>query len=102
MGIIVNNDRTPSVGNLSPLSSSGGIFAPRYTFYLTRRHSGEANIAFMDGHIEVLTLRELTLPVESVQRRWHPDNKAHWNRLRAWDTDNWAPFRSIDEEFRND
>lgn len=55
---------TPS---LSPNPEFGVV--PDYTFYLTRRHSGKANIAFLDGHVEALTLRELTLPMEAVHCR---------------------------------
>lgn len=71
---------------------------PLYTFNLTRRHVGEANIAFLDRHVEALTLRELTLLVESAHRRWHYDGKAHLDRLRYRDANNWAPLRGIDEE----
>ena len=70
----------------------------RYTFHLTRRHYGNANIAFLDGHVEHGTLRDWTLPVESVHRRWHWDGKAHLDRLVYRDADNWAPLRGLDEE----
>lgn len=43
---------------------------PHYTFYLTRRHYGKANIAFLNEHVESLNLRELTLPVETIHRCW--------------------------------
>ena len=76
-------------------------FIPRYkpyTFNLTRRHSGKSNMAFSDGHVEHGSLRDWTLPVESVHRRWHWDGKAHLDRLRYRDADNWAPLRGEDEE----
>ena len=75
---------------------------PLYTFYLTRRHSGKANIAFLDGHVESLTLRELTLPVEAIHRRWHYDHKAHLDRLHYRNAENWSPLRGIDEEIPDD
>ena len=74
----------------------------RYTFHLTRRHYGNTNVAFLDGHVEHGSLRDWTLPVESVHRRWHYDNKAHLNRLVYRDAANWAPLYGLDEEFPND
>ena len=73
-------------------------FRPLYTFYLTRRHYGNANMAFLDGHVEHGSLRDWTLPVESVHRRWHWDGKAHLDRLHYRDADNWAPLYGIDEK----
>ena len=70
----------------------------RYSFYLTRRHYGNANVAFLDGHVEHGSLRDWTLPVESVHRRWHWDGKAYLDRLRYRDAENWAPLRGVDEE----
>ena len=63
---------------------------PLYTFNLDRKHVGEANVAFLDRHVESLTLRELTLPVKSTHRRWHYDGKAHLDRLCYRDVDNWG------------
>ena len=83
----------------SPVPSS---LDSRYTFHLTRRHYGNANIAFLDGHVEHGSLRDWTLPVESVHRRWHWDNKAHLDRLYYRDADNWHPLRGIDEEIPDD
>ena len=80
---------------LSPVPSG---FVPRYTFHLTRRHYGNANIAFLDGHVEHGTLRDWTLPVESVHRRWHYDNQAHLDRLTYRDAENWSPLYGIDEK----
>lgn len=55
---------------------------PRCSFRLIRRHSGNANIVFLDNHVESLNLRELTLPIESVHRLRYYDNKAHLENLR--------------------
>lgn len=89
----LNNTFYPPL--LSPVPSG---FVPRYIFHLTRRHYGNANIAFLDGHVESLNLRELTLPVESVHRRWHWDGKAHLNKLSYRDAENWSPLYGIDEK----
>ena len=81
---------------LSPVAKIGLV--PRYSFHLTRRHFGYSNMAFLDGHVEHGSLRDWTLPVESVHRRWHYDNKAHLERLRYRDADNWVPLRGVDEQ----
>ena len=73
-----------------------------YVFSLTRRHSGKASYAFSGGRVETLSLRELTLPMEEVHRRWHYDNKAHLNLLIQRDADNWPPLRGINEELPTD
>ena len=69
-----------------------------YRFHLTRRHYGNANMAFSDGHVEHGSLRDWTLPVESVHRRWHYDNQAHLDRLTYRNAENWHPLYGADEE----
>lgn len=59
-------------------------------------------MAFTDGHVEHGSLRDWTLPVESVHRHWHYDNKAHLNRLIYRDADNWATLYGVDEEIPHD
>ena len=71
---------------------------PNYPFLISRRHYGNANMAFLDGHVEHGTLRDWTLPVESVHRRWHYDNKSHLDRLTYRDTENWSPLYSLGEK----
>ena len=85
----------------SPLPS-GWLSRRLYIFHLTRRHYGNANVAFLDGHVKHGSLRDWTLPVEEVHRRWHYDNKAHLDKLRYRDADNWHPLRGIDEKIPND
>ena len=80
---------------LSPAAQNGPF---GYFFHLTRRHYGNANMAFLDGHVERGSLRDWTLPVESVHRRWHWDGKAHLDRLYYRDVDNWVPLYGIDEK----
>jgi len=69
-----------------------------YRFELTRRHAGRPNIAFLDGHVEHGSLRDWTLPMESVHRRWHYNGKVHLKRLYYRDAENWALLRGMDEE----
>ena len=47
---------------------------------------GDANIAFLDGHME------------AVRRRWHYDCRAHLDSLRYRDANSWLPLRVIEEE----
>ena len=85
---------------VSPIAfGDDGLFDnhPRYSFRMSRRHYGNANMAFLDGHVEHGSLRDWTLPVEEVHRRWHYDNKAHLDRLHYRDADNWHPLRGVDE-----
>ncbi len=89
-------------GSDIPRIAGYAIRANPYRFYLTRRHAGRSNMAFTDGHVEHGSLRDWTLPVESVHRRWHYDNKAHLDRLRYRDADNWAPLYGVDEEIPTD
>ena len=69
----------------------------KYTFPISRRHAGRANMAFLDGHVEHGSLRDWTLPVSSVWDRWHHRN--HWpvEEFQHLDADNWAPLYGMDE-----
>ena len=88
-------------GTLNEISIGRWPIIPRYKPYcfdLTRRHSGKSNMAFSDGHMEHGSLRDWTLPVESVHRRWHWDGKAHLDRLTYRDAENWSTLYGIDEK----
>ena len=92
---------SPVVVNESlPLfSNEGQIFLwPLYPFLISRRHYGYANMAFLDGHVEHGSLRDWTLPVESVHCRWHYDNQAHLDRLTYRDAENWSLLYSFGEK----
>ena len=99
-------DATVSKGILpfvSPVTIKDGwlVFSPPlplYPFLISRRHYGNANMAFLDGHIEHGSLRDWTLPIESVHRRWHYDNQAHLDRLTYRDAENWSPLYSFGED----
>ena len=71
---------------------------PLYLFVISCRHYYHANMAFLDGHVEHGTLRDWTLPIESVHRRWHYDNQAHLDRLTYRDAENWSPLYSFGED----
>ncbi len=79
---------------------------PRTSFpvsSLSRRHSGNVNVLFADGHVDLESLKELTLPQPENMRRWNYDNLPHegeggdgkglrpWFRVLAseWDPYSW-------------
>ena len=70
---------------------------PRYTFGISRRHAGRANMAFLDGHVEHGSLRDWTLPVSAVWNRWHHRNRWPVEEFQHLPADNWAPLYGADE-----
>lgn len=71
---------------------------PKYTFAISRRHAGRANVAFLDGHVEHGSLRDWTLPVSAVRDRWHHRNRWPVEEFQDLPADNWAPLYGADEE----
>ena len=81
-----------------PLSEIPYISAtPDYTFRISRRHAGRANMAFLDGHVEHGSLRDWTLPVSAVWDRWHYRNRYPVERFQHLPADNWSPLYGWDE-----
>ena len=70
----------------------------KYSFSISRRHAGRANVAFFDGHVEHGSLRDWTLPVSAVWDRWHHRNRWPVESMQRYDADNWAPLYGYDEE----
>ena len=55
------------------------IFTPR----VRKRHQGQANVLFCDGHVEGLKLERLFFDrSDSALRRWNKDNEPHRERLQ--------------------
>lgn len=69
----------------------------KYSFSISRRHAGRANMAFLDGHVEHGSLWDWTLPVSSVWDRWHYRNRWPVEDFRGFPADNWAPLYGYDE-----
>ena len=45
---------------------------------VTKRHSGKLNVAFCDGHLEPMTVKQLLFDNDAEWRRkWHRDNEPH-------------------------
>ena len=70
---------------------------PEYAFWISRRHAGRSNMAFLDGHVEHGSLRDWTLPVSSVWNRWHPRNKMPVENFQNLNADKWSPLYGVDE-----
>ena len=70
---------------------------PKYSFHISRRHAGRANMAFLDGHVEHGSLRDWTLPVSAVWDRWHHRNRWPVEDFQDLPADNWAPLYGLDE-----
>ena len=71
--------------------------SPKYTFGISRRHAGRANMAFLDGHVEHGSLRDWTLPVSAVWDRWHHRNRWPVKDFQNLLADNWSPLYGADE-----
>ena len=86
----------PRYGNaLAPLPWLGTH--PNYTFGISRRHAGRANMAFLDGHVEHGSLRDWTLPVSAVWNRWHYRNQWPVKDFQNLPADEWSPLYGADE-----
>lgn len=70
---------------------------PKHTFFISRRHAGRSNMAFLDGHVEHGSLRDWTLPVSAVWDRWHPKNKMPVEAFQNFNADDWSPLYGADE-----
>ena len=69
----------------------------KYTFGISRRHAGRANMAFLDGHVEHGSLRDWTLPVASVWNRWHYRNQWPVEEFQIFNAAKWSPLYGADE-----
>lgn len=79
---------------IAPFPSSGH---PDYTFVISRRHAGRANMAFLDGHVEHGSLRDWTLPISAVWGRWHHLNRVPEDYKQILNADKWSPLYGRDE-----
>ena len=94
-GLVIPSARNSQVVGQRPWPVSSRN--PKYTFGISRRHAGRANMAFLDGHVEHGSLRDWTLPVASVWNRWHHRNRWPVEEFQHLDADNWAPLYGADE-----
>ena len=82
----------------SPFRGLHGIDSDSFT-YLTvaRRHSGQVNILFADGHVGSETLYQMLYPSLENWTRFNYDNKKHWLDGDMPSASGWQPPTPWDE-----
>ena len=77
---------------------SGLSVAPwRHALKVARRHSGQANVLFADGHVGSETLHQLLFPSVENWTRFNYDNKQHWRDEEMPSSSGWQPPTPWDE-----
>ena len=62
---------------------------------ISRRHSGQANVLFADGHVGSETLYQMLYPSLENWTRFNYDNRQHWGWMPS--AEGWEPPVSFDE-----
>ncbi len=74
------------------------LFPERATLLtVARRHSGQANVLFADGHVGSETLRQMLYPSVENWTRFNFDNKQHWSDGDMPSASGWKPPTPWDE-----
>ena len=77
---------------------SGLSVAPwRHALKVARRHSGQVNILFADGHVGSETLYQMLYPSLENWTRFNFDNKQHWRDGEMPSASGWQPPTPWDE-----
>ena len=82
----------PLIFRFPPLVSERGTLLT-----VARRHSGQANILFADGHVGSETLRQMLYPSLENWTRFNYDNRQHWNDGDMPSPSGWRPPTPWDE-----
>ncbi len=69
----------------------------RHALTVARRHSGQANILFADGHVGSETLRQMLFPSVENWTRFNYDNRQHWRDGEMPSASGWQPRTPWDE-----
>ena len=72
-----------------------GSFYPELS--VARRHSGQANVLFADGHVGSETLHEMLYPSLENWTRFNYDNRQHWDDGDMPSASGWQPPTPWDE-----
>ena len=68
---------------------------------ISRRHSGNVNVLFADGHVDLESLKELTLPQPENMRRWNYNNRPHEEHWQPVNPSEWHPYSWEEVEKEN-
>ena len=79
------------------LTGFGGISSSGGSVSVARRHSGQANILFADGHVGSESLYEMLYPSLENWTRFNYDNKKHWGDGDMPSASGWQPPTPWDE-----
>ncbi len=74
-----------------------GIDSSGESLTVARRHSGQANVLFADGHVGSETLRQLLFPSLENWTRFNYDNRQHWDDGDMPSSSGWQPPTPWDE-----
>ena len=72
-------------------------FPPLIKLSVARRHSGQANVLFADGHVGSETLRQMLFPSVENWTRFNYDNRQHWDDGDMPSASGWEPPTPWDE-----
>ena len=74
------------------------LFPKRVTLLtVARRHSGQVNVLFADGHVGSETLRQMLFPSVENWTRFNYDNRQHWDDGDMPSASGWEPPTPWDE-----
>ena len=88
----------PGFSRLDPFSAGFYGINPSDDFLtVARRHSGQANILFADGHVGSESLHEMLFPSLENWTRFNYDNRQHWRDGEMPSASGWQPPTPWDE-----
>ena len=79
------------------LGGFGGISSSGVPVTVARRHSGQVNVLFADGHVGSETLHQLLFPSVENWTRFNYDNRQHWRDSEMPSSSGWEHPTPWDE-----